>query len=193
MNEKGRIILNKKTDDLQQALLMAISEEERSKLIKNTIDTNLFLFLQFMENYPSPSNDFLKIVVSLEKQLDDSSFTELFVRVCTHQKIEDLKVSEAIVRNAVDFLVDKKRDNNAAYGLLRIIYHNNISLSSFPVQTLTRFEGFYKKDILRFFKSLTQCDPLVVESLPATTFVFTMPILAAIKDGGRQFYSQVPY
>ena len=83
MNEKERIILNKKTDDLQQALLMAISEEERSKLIKNTIDTNLFLFLQFMENYPSPSNDFLKIVVSLEKQLDYSSFTELFVRVCS--------------------------------------------------------------------------------------------------------------
>jgi hypothetical protein len=45
MNEKGRIILNKKTDDLQQALLMATSEEERAKLIKDTIDKNLFLFL----------------------------------------------------------------------------------------------------------------------------------------------------
>jgi hypothetical protein len=193
MTEKGRIILNKKTDDLQQALLMATNEEERTKLIKDTIRTNLFLFLQFMENYPSPSNDFLKIVVSLETEFDASSFTELFVRVCTHQKIEGLKVSDSIVLNAVDFLVDKKRDNNAAYGLLRIIYHNNISLTPFSLQTLTKFEEYYKKDILRFFKSLTICDPQVIESLPATTFVFTIPVFIAIKDGGRKFFSQVPY
>jgi hypothetical protein len=53
------------------------------------------------------------------------------------------------VRNAIDFLVDKKKDNNAAYGLLRIIYYNNISLTQFPTQILSKFEGLYKKDILR--------------------------------------------
>ena len=61
-----------------------MTEEERKKLIKDTIDTNLFLFLEYMEGYQSPSNDFLKIVVGLQDQLEPSSFTELFVRVCTY-------------------------------------------------------------------------------------------------------------
>jgi hypothetical protein len=86
-------------------------------------------------------------------------------------------------------LVEKKRDNNSAYGLLRIIYHNNISLTEFPTETLSKFEGFFKKDILRFFKTLSHCDPHVVDSLPPTTFSFTTPVLNAIREGGRVFYS----
>ena len=101
---------------------MPMTEEERQRLIKDTIDTNLFLFLEYMEGYQSPSNDFLKIVVGLKDQLDPASFTELFVRVCTYQKIEDLRVTPEMVRNAISFLVDKKRDDKAAYGLLRLIY-----------------------------------------------------------------------
>ena len=127
ISEKGRIFVNQKTYDLQQALLMPMTEEERKKLIRDTIDTNLFLFLEYMEGYQSPSNDFLRIVVGLQDQLDPSSFTELFVRVCTYQKIEDLKVSPDMVRNAITFLVDKKKDDKAAYGLLRLIYQNNIT------------------------------------------------------------------
>jgi hypothetical protein len=63
--------------------------------------------------------------------LEPSSFTELFVRVCTYQKIEDLKVSTDMVWTAIMFLVEKKRDDKAAYGLLRLIYLNNITLSGF--------------------------------------------------------------
>jgi hypothetical protein len=66
ISERGRIFVNQKTYDLQQALLMPMTEEERKKLIKDTIDTNLFLFLEYMEGYQSPSNDFLKIVVGLQ-------------------------------------------------------------------------------------------------------------------------------
>ena len=63
---------------------MTMSEEERKKLIKETIDQNLYLFLEYMEGYQSPSNDFLKIVVGLQETLDPESFTQLFVRVCTY-------------------------------------------------------------------------------------------------------------
>jgi hypothetical protein len=51
--------------------------------------------------------------------------------VCTYQKIEDLKVSTDMVLSAIMFLVEKKRDDKAAYGLLRLIYLNNITLSGF--------------------------------------------------------------
>ncbi len=63
---------------------MQLNEDERTKLIKDTIDTNLFLFLEYMEEYQAPFNDFLKIVVGLQNQILPSSFTELFVRVCTY-------------------------------------------------------------------------------------------------------------
>jgi hypothetical protein len=59
--------------------------------------------------------------------------------VCTYQKIEDLRVSHDMVRNAIAFLVDKKKDDKAAYGLLRLIYQNNITLSNFPKTTLIKF------------------------------------------------------
>ena len=61
-----------------------MTEEERLTLIKTTINSNLYLFLEYMESYQLPSNDFLKIVVALEGQLEPSSFTELLVRVCTY-------------------------------------------------------------------------------------------------------------
>ncbi len=63
---------------------MPMTEEERVSLIKNTIDSNLFLFIEYMEGYQLPSNDFLKIVVGLKNQLEPCSFTELFVRVCKY-------------------------------------------------------------------------------------------------------------
>ncbi len=50
-SEKGRLFVSQKTYDLQQTLLMQLTEEERTKLIKDTIDTNLFLFLEYMEEY----------------------------------------------------------------------------------------------------------------------------------------------
>jgi hypothetical protein len=38
-----------------------------------------------------------------------------------------------MIKNAINFLVDNKKDDNAANGLLRLIYYNNISLSSFQI------------------------------------------------------------
>ena len=133
---------------------MPMEEAERKSLIKDSIDKNLYLFLEYMEGYPTPFNDFLKIVVSLQNQLDSESFTELFVRVCTYPKIEDLNISSEIVQNAITFLVEKKRDDKAAYGLLRIIYLNNSTLSFLPHSRLVKFQQEYQQTILRFFKSI---------------------------------------
>ena len=84
--------MSQKTYELHQSLLMPMNEEERSRLIKSTIENNLYLFLEYMESYQLPSNDFLKVIVALRDSLDPTSFTELFVRVCKYQKIEELRV-----------------------------------------------------------------------------------------------------
>jgi hypothetical protein len=44
-------MVDQKTYDLHQALLMPMGEIERKQLIKDTVDTNLFLFLEYMEGY----------------------------------------------------------------------------------------------------------------------------------------------
>ena len=59
ISEKGRMLLNQKTYDLHQSLLMPMMEDERVKLIKDSINSNIFLFLEYMESYMLPSNDFL--------------------------------------------------------------------------------------------------------------------------------------
>ena len=46
-------------------------------------------------------------------------------------KIEELRVDTEMVKSAIIFLVEKKMDDKAAYGLLRLIYINNVSLSNF--------------------------------------------------------------
>jgi hypothetical protein len=42
------------------------------------IDKNLFDFLEYMDNYPVPSADFLRIIIGLQDKLDEDSFTSLF-------------------------------------------------------------------------------------------------------------------
>jgi hypothetical protein len=108
-----------------------------------------------MENYEAPWNDFLEIVLGLKGFIDKESFTELFVRVCIYQKIEDLKVTPAMVDDALTFLVDKKKDERAAYGLLRLIFINNISLNTFQKTALIRFQEDYEGAILKFFRTLS--------------------------------------
>ena len=63
----------------------------------------------------------------------------LFIRVCTYSKIEELNVSLSMVQDAMDILVDRKRDEKAAFGLLRLIFHNNISLTGFPREMRIKF------------------------------------------------------
>lgn len=60
-----------------------------------------------------------------------------------------------MIKNAMQFLVDNKKDDNAANGLLRLINYNSISLTSFPIQLLVKFQNAYDQTILRFFKSLS--------------------------------------
>jgi hypothetical protein len=45
---------------------MPPSEAERAAVIKLKIDENIFNFLEYMENYPSPTQDFLRIIVGLK-------------------------------------------------------------------------------------------------------------------------------
>jgi hypothetical protein len=193
ISEKGRMLLNQKTYDLHQSLLMPMTEDERVKLIKDSINSNIFLFLEYMESYMLPSNDFLRIVVSMKEHLEPAEFTELFVRVCTYQKIEELKVTTEMVNNAIAFLVEKKRDDKAAYGLLRLIYLNDISLSGFSRTLLIKFQEDYQQTILRFFKSITPMETQVAESLPASAFCFTSPVLKVLKNEGKAFSTQIPY
>jgi hypothetical protein len=42
--------------------------------------------------------------------------------VCTFSKIDDLEVTVAMTQDAMDFLVEKKHDDKAAFGLLRLIF-----------------------------------------------------------------------
>ena len=78
-------------------------------------------------------------MVGLQDKVDPQSFTELFVRACRYQKIDNLVVTADMVRDAIIFLVEKKKDDKAAYGLLRLIYSNDITLSQFPKTTLIKF------------------------------------------------------
>ncbi len=82
-----------------------------------------------------------------------------------------------MVKSAIIFLVEKKRDDKAAYGLLRLIYINNVSLSSFQRTTLIKFQDDYEQSILRFFKSICPLETQITESLPASAFCFTTPVL----------------
>lgn len=70
-----------------------MTKEERGTLIEESINQNLWLFLEYMEKQQAPSADFLEIIIDLKARLEPASFTEVFVRLCSFQKIEGLKVT----------------------------------------------------------------------------------------------------
>ncbi len=80
----------------------------------------------------------------------------------------------------------------AAYGLLRLIFINQISLSKFDVDLLTSFEKLYNHAIIRFYKSIGIKDDEIIPLLPATCFIFTTPMLAALKQGGSSLHYRLP-
>ena len=82
ITEKGKTYVNQETFELNHALLMLRTESERQQLIKDTIDSNIFTFLKYMETYKEPFPGFLKVVIDLKSEVDATSFTELFIRVC---------------------------------------------------------------------------------------------------------------
>ena len=46
-----------------------------------------------MDNYPVPSSDFLRIIIGLKDKLEEESFTNLFVRVCSKNGGDPLVVT----------------------------------------------------------------------------------------------------
>ncbi len=95
--ERVKQFVNKKIDKLHQAILSQQTEEERASVILEAIDKNLFDFLEYMDNYPAPSPDFLRIIIGLQDKLDEDSFTSLFVRVCSKNGGDALVVSAPMV------------------------------------------------------------------------------------------------
>ncbi len=49
---------------------MPLNHEERVSLIRESIDQNLFLFLEYMEDGQMPFDDFLKIIIGLQATID---------------------------------------------------------------------------------------------------------------------------
>jgi hypothetical protein len=92
-----------------------------------------------MDNYPVPSSDFLRIIIGLKDKLEEESFTNLFVRVCSKNGGDPLVVTPIMVEKAIRFLSDVEINQQAAYGLLRLVFINQISLSTFDVDMLTTF------------------------------------------------------
>jgi hypothetical protein len=112
---------------------------ERKDVIWKKIEENPFNFYEYMESYNPPHADFLRIIVSLHDKLDDVTFTNLFVRVCASHKGDNLKVSPLMIEHGMRHLVDEKMDHIAAYGLLRLVFLNRISLFNFELELLLKF------------------------------------------------------
>jgi len=104
--EKVKSFVNRKIDKLHQAILIQQTEEERASVILEAIDKNLFDFLEYMDNYPAPSHDFLRIIIGLRDKLDEESFTSLFVRVCSKNGGDHLIITPTMVERAIRFLAD---------------------------------------------------------------------------------------
>ncbi len=103
-----------------------------------------------LQNTPA---DFLRIIVELLPKHHDDISTKLFVRVCALYKGEQLKISEEYIEKGIHFLVDKKKDQRASIGLLRLAFQNDISFSYLSVDLLMRFQQDYEHIILQFFKT----------------------------------------
>jgi hypothetical protein len=58
---------------------------------------------------------------------------------------------------------------------------NQISLSKFDVDLLISFEKQYNHAIIRFYKSIGIKDDEIIPLLPPTCFIFTTPMLGALK------------
>ena len=76
---------------------MTMTRDQRAALIEESINQNLYLFLEYMEKQQAPSIDFLEIILELDKKIDETSFTEVFVRLCAFQRIEGLKVTPQMI------------------------------------------------------------------------------------------------
>lgn len=97
-----------------------------------------------------------------------------------------------MIKQAIEFLVENKKDNRATIGLLRLTFQNNISLSYLPIDLLVGFQNAYEQVILQFFKNFAHIKSSVIESIPGTAFCFTAPLLLALKEDGKVLHEQMP-
>ena len=75
-------------------------------MILEAIEKNIYDFLEYIVNFPSPTQDFHRIIISLKDQLEEDSFTSIFVRVCEKNGGDPLVVTPEMVRQAMHFLVE---------------------------------------------------------------------------------------
>ena len=81
----------------------------------------------------------MRIIVELLPKHHDDISTKLFVRVCALYKGEKLRISKEHIQKGMQFLVEKKKDQRASIGLLRLAFSNDISVSYIPVEMLLSF------------------------------------------------------
>lgn len=179
--------------ELDRLLLNATTETEHIELIREKIEENIFVFCEYMETMKPRARDFLRKIVDLRGSLSADDFTMLFVRVCIIHRGEPLQIDADMVRQAMVFLINQKSHSTAAFGLLKLTFENQISLTEFPRELLTDFQKKYESIIVNFFKSLFNVRPVVVESLPSSLFCFSGPVLKALREGGDSFYKGMPY
>jgi hypothetical protein len=148
------------------------------------IKENKYMVLEYMEQNEPPTPDFLEIIIGLEAQLDHTTYTQLFVRVCALYRGEDLKVAPHMAQRAMSFLSENSDNTDACLGLLGLIYKNNIALTNFEEDLLIRFQVSYQHTISNFFKTLPLLRSHLIEQLPPTPFCFSKPMLKCLKDEG---------
>ena len=88
----------------------------------------------------------------------------------------------------MQYLTDQMHEKQAAYGLLRLVYANRISLHRIDLALLLKFQDKYEHSILRFFKSIGIHDTTLVALLPPTCFVFTKPMIDSLHTGGNMLH-----
>jgi hypothetical protein len=60
--------------------------------------------------------------------------------VCALNKGEKLPINKQMVEAAMEFLTISRVDNLAAFGLLRLVFQNDISFSDFSLDLLQEFQ-----------------------------------------------------
>lgn len=83
-------------------------------------------------------------------------------------------------------------DEQAAYGLLKLAYLNDISFKSFPLESLNKFQERYRVPLKRFVLFLDgTVDSKPLKCLPLTCFIFTHPFYNLLKDSGARLQENV--
>ncbi len=80
----------------------------------------------------------------------------------------------------------------AAFGVLRLSYQNNIHMTSFPLDLLMNFQTQYEAQVGSFLKTIPRLKRIVVDLLPPTIFCLTPPMFKCFKEGGDMLYRQIP-